>query len=120
MSSLSFTQLDGYYPAIPATINYKSKNVAAQVLFDTGTEPYSYIEDRTATGISLLPQNTSVSVAASSGFNYAYTVSATDNLTYVENPVTTGGQISIMSLEFFLTNEYLIDFTNHKLGLKNN
>lgn len=120
MSQLSFTQADGYYPAIPATITYKSKNVAAQVLFDTGTEPYSYIEDRTASGTSLLPQNTSVNVAASSGFNYAYTVSATDNLTYVENPATTGGQISIMSLEYFLTGEYLIDFTNHRLGLKNN
>jgi hypothetical protein len=25
-----------------------------------------------------------------------------------------------MSLEFFLNNEYMLDFTNHKLGLKSN
>jgi hypothetical protein len=120
MSQLSFSNGNGYLPIIPANITYKGKSTSTSVLFDTGTEPYSYIEDKTATGLSLLAQNTAVNLVANSGFNYAYTTAAKENLTYIENPTTTGANVSIMSLEYFLTGEYMLDFTNHKLGLKNN
>jgi hypothetical protein len=121
MSKLYYFSGDGYAPVIPATITYNGKSVSTEVIFDTGTEPYSYIEDPTFNGqTTLLPQNTPVAVAATSGFNYDYTISASDNLTYIENPNTSGGGVSIISLEYFLNNEYMLNFANHSLGLKNN
>jgi hypothetical protein len=119
-SQLTYSSGNGYLPVFQAAISYKTKNVSTYVLFDTGTEPYSYIEDNSATGTSLLAQNSAVSVLLNSGFKYSYTTTATDNLTYIENPTTSGANISIMSLEFFLTSEYMVDFTDHTLGLKNN
>jgi len=114
------SQGDGYLPYVSATVTYKSKNVSTYLLFDSGTEPYSYIEDKTATGLSLLPTNTPVSVLLASGFTYNYTTTAKDNLTYIENPTTSGADISIISLEYFLTGEYMINFASNTLGLKNN
>ena len=32
----------------------------------------------------------------------------------------TGSDISVLSLNFFVNNAYLIDFENHRLGVKNN
>jgi hypothetical protein len=120
-TQLNFSAANGYLPFVSSNLTYNSKVLTgATLLFDTGTEPYSYILDKTATGTSLLPINSTVSCATTSGFNYSYTTTATENLTYVENPNTQGGSISIFGLEFFLTNSYLIDFTNHKLGVKNN
>jgi len=122
MSQLTFYPGDGYAPIIPAKLTYNNKAAfSTNVLFDTGTEPYSYIEDPTApTALTLLPENTSVSVATNSGFNYSYTTTATENLTYTENPNTSGTDVTILGLESFLNNEYMLDFTHHKLGLKSN
>jgi hypothetical protein len=121
MNTLNFVSGDGYAPIIPGTITYAGKAVSTDIVFDTGTEPYSFIEDKTFSGsTTLLPASTAITVASTTGFNYDFTTSATDNLTYVENPKTSGGEESIISLEFFLNNEYLLDYTNHKIGLKNN
>jgi len=120
MSTLTFNSADGYYPYIPATATYNNKTANIEVIFDTGTEPYSYIEDKTAGALTLLPANSTVAIATTSGFNYTYTTTATNNLTYIENPTTSGADISILSLEFFLTNEYMLDYTDHKLGVKLN
>ncbi|MGN6638250.1 MAG: hypothetical protein ACTHJ8_05005 [Mucilaginibacter sp.] len=122
MHTLNFTPNEGYVPVFPTTITYSGKTISGNVLFDTGTEPYNYLEDKTYTDsvAKLLPVNTSVSFALNSGFNYSFTTSATDYLTYIENPKYSGADVSILSLEFFLNNEYLIDFDNHKLGVKNN
>jgi hypothetical protein len=120
-SSLTYINGNGYVPLVPATITYGGKSTTAEVIYDTGTEPYNYIQDRNAAStISLLPTSTPVSVVATSGFKYDFTTSASDYLTYVENPAQSKTNITVMSLEFFLNNEYLIDFTGHKLGLKNN
>ncbi len=122
MHTLSASPGYGYSVALPAGFTYSGKSVSsAYTVFDTGTEPYSYLEDRTAArNLVALPSGTSVSVNTSSNFNYAYQVTATDNLTNVENPISSGTDVSIVSLEYFLNNEYLLDYTNHKLGLKNN
>lgn len=121
MNQLTYYAGDGYAPVIPTSITYNNKSFTTDAIFDTGTEPYSYIEDPTGpTTATLLPSKTPVSLATHSGFNYTYTTSDADNLTYVENPKTSGGTVSILSLEFFLNNEYLLDYTNHRLGLKNN
>jgi hypothetical protein len=121
MSQLRNNSGEGYAPFIPTTVTYNNNTVSTEVLFDTGTEPYSYIEDNKAVNtILLLPQNSSISITTNSGFNYSYTTSLADNLTYLENPIKSGAQFSILGLEFFLTNEYMLDFTNHQLGLKDN
>jgi hypothetical protein len=119
--SLSFFAGDGYAPIVPASITYSGKTFSTQVIYDTGTEPYSYLQDPTGpTALTLLPVNTPVTVSANYGFNYAFTTTAKENLTYVENSKSSGSGVSIISLEFFLNNEYMLDFTNHQLGLKNN
>jgi hypothetical protein len=121
MNQLTYYSGEGYAPLIPVSITSNSKTFSSDAVFDTGTEPYSYLEDKTATSEqTLLAENTAVAIASTSGFNYNYTTSATDNLTYIENPQKSGGNASIVSLEFFLNNEYLLDYTNNKLGLKNN
>ena len=121
MHQLTFAPGDGYAPIIPVSLTYNNKTISTDAIFDTGTEPYSYIEDPAAADSTvLLPSGTSVSLSSTPGFNYSYTTSATDNLTYVENPGTSQSNVSVISLEFFLNNEYLLDFTHHTLGLKNN
>jgi hypothetical protein len=121
ISQLSFGNNFGYAPIIPASITYNTKTFQTNVLFDTGTEPYSYLEDPTYTGtITLLPQSTPVAISTTSGFKFSYNTSATDNLTYVQNGTKAGTSVSIIGLSFFFNNEYLLDFTDHKLGVKNN
>ncbi len=121
MHTVSFYQGDGYVPIFPSTIKYNDATINTNLLFDSGTSGYSYIEDNSATtDISLLPQNTAVSVATNAGFNYDFTTETSQNLTFIENPRLTGGQFSIMSIDFFLNNEFLLDFANQKLGLKSN
>jgi hypothetical protein len=119
MSQLNFYQGEGYVPVIPATLTYKGKSFQTSILFDTGTEPYNYIQDPTGpTTATLLDNGVSVSTTLNSGFNYSFTTSAADYLSYVENPSNSGSTVTVMSLEFFLNNEYMLDFVNHKLGLK--
>ena len=122
MQQLYFTAADGYIPSSAATVTYNGKLVSSPVIFDTGTEPYSYIEDKAAAlgSALLLANNSSVSIATTPGFNFAYTTTAADYLTYVENPGSSTNNISIFGLEFFLKNSYLLDYTDHKLGVKNN
>ena len=124
MHQLTFYPGDGYAPVIPVSLTYNNKAAfTTEAIFDTGTEPYSYIEDPSAAADTalLLPKSSNLSLTSTpGGFNYAYTISATDNLTYVENPSSSKSNVSVISLEFFLNNEYMLDFTDHKLGLKNN
>ncbi|MFI5139771.1 MAG: hypothetical protein ACHQIM_18255, partial [Sphingobacteriales bacterium] len=121
MTQLNFYAGTGYPPIVPATVNYSSKPFSTEMLFDTGTDPFSYIEDPNFTGsITQLPAGTAITVGTTFGFSYNYTTSTVDNLTDVENPTTSGGTLSILGLEFFLNNEFMLDFANHKLGLKSN
>ncbi|MBV8390335.1 MAG: hypothetical protein JO080_11095 [Mucilaginibacter sp.] len=122
MHQLSYYPGDGYAPIIPVSLTYNGKTITTNTIFDTGTEPYSYIEDSTAGSTAvLLPNNTSVSLTSTpGGFTYSYATSASDNLTYVENPTQSQSNVSVMSLEFFLNNGFMLDYYDHKLGLKNN
>jgi hypothetical protein len=121
MSQLYFYAGDGYAPIIPATVTYNGKSVSTQILFDTGTDPFNYIEDPTLKGgVITLPSNSPLKVTTTAGFSYSFTTSDTDNLTFVENPNTAGGGVTVLSLENFLNIQYMLDFTNNKLGLKVN
>jgi len=122
MHQLTYYPGDGYAPIVPASVTYNGKTFNTSVIFDTGTEPYSYLQDPTAGNTAvLLPVNTPVSLTTTpGGFTYSYATSAEDNITYVENPAQSNSSVTVMSLEFFLTNEFLLDYYDHKLGLKNN
>lgn len=111
----------GYSSNIPATISYNGQSIPATVLFDTGTPSQTIIEDRAAQStIGALPVNTVVTVTTNRGFVYTYTTNNTTNLTAVENPNITGDSRTIFSIDFFVNNEYLVDYQNHQIGLKNN
>lgn len=120
LNTIKFYFGEGYVPIIPGKITYGGNTINADLLFDTGTEPYNYIEDNSAGSAHYLQANSAVTVISNSGFNYNFTVSATDYLTYVENPHTSNESVSILSLEYFLNNEILFDYDTHQLGLKNN
>jgi hypothetical protein len=118
---LTYAATSGYSPNIPATITYSGKSVAAQVLFDTGTPSISVIENRLETnGLGNLPASSVVTITTNKGFVYSYTTTSTSNLTAIQNPNISGDFRTIFSIDFFTKNEYLTDYTNHQIGLKNN
>ncbi len=118
-NQLTLYQGYGYPPIIPATITYGTKSTSGSVVFDSGTDPFNFIQDRTApTTVALLPVNTAVSVATGAGFKYSYTITSSESPTYLENPSVSGTTVSIFGMQAFLNNQYLLDYTNHKLGLK--
>lgn len=121
MHPLSYTAISGYSPNIPSTITYNGKTISGTILFDTGTPLTHIIEDPSAaTNSAALPVNSTVSIATGSGFTYQYTTTSDFNLTQVENPAYSRDNRTVFSIDFFLTNEYLLDYTNHRIGLKNN
>ncbi|MEO6522000.1 MAG: hypothetical protein ABIN91_10000 [Mucilaginibacter sp.] len=120
MHPLTYSTSGGYSANIPATITYGSKTIDGQILFDTGTPAITVIEDKTATAIGNLPASTAVSITTNRGFKYSYTTASTTNLTQIQNPNNTNDYRTIFSLSFFVDNEYLTDYGNHQIGLKNN
>ena len=119
MHPLRFESRSGFLPNIPATITYNANSVLSDVVFDTGTPSYSIIEDKKASGIGILPVNSIVTIVTDRGFKYQYLTSSTQNLTEIQNPNNTGDTRTIFSLDFFIKNEYLMDYQNHQIGLKN-
>lgn len=128
MHQLTYYPGDGYAPIIPVSVTYNNKGVTANktfttnTLFDTGTEPYNYIQDPTAGKTQdTLANGSAVSLTSTpGGFSYSYSTSASDNITFVENPTQSGSNVTVFGLEFFMNNEYMLDYYDHKLGLKNN
>jgi hypothetical protein len=120
MHPLTSATSGGYSANIPATITYSGKTIDGQILFDTGTPATTIIEDKTATAIGALPASTIVSITTNKGFKYSYTTTSTTNLTEIQNPNNTNDYRTIFSLNFFVDNEYLTDYANHQIGLKNN
>ncbi|MFI5162922.1 MAG: hypothetical protein ACHQHN_16695 [Sphingobacteriales bacterium] len=123
LTLLKFYTGEGYLPIFPAKIGYSGNAFFnGYVLFDTGTEPYSYLQDPTAaaTPVQLASGKTvTINISGSTSFSYSYTTADLDNLTYVENPANSGSTVSVVSLSFFENNAYLLDFQNNQLGLKN-
>jgi len=120
MHQLGYSTSGGYSPDIPATITYEGTSTAAEVLFDTGTPSITIIEDKSANSIGNVPPNSVVTVTTNKGFTFQYTVTSLNNLTAVENPNQSGDFRSIFSINFFTQNEFLTDYTNNQIGLKNN
>jgi hypothetical protein len=121
MHQLTFFSQGGYSPDIPATISYNGQSIPGTILFDTGTPAISTIANSNApSNISTLPANTVVTLKTSNGFNYQYTTANANDITQVAKPSFTGDPRTIFSINFFTENEFLTDYKNHRIGLKNN
>jgi len=121
MHPLTYYTTGGYSPNIPGTITYNGNTISAQFLFDTGTPSVTTIENKLAVrAIGQLPANTAVTITTNKGFTYSYTTTSTGNLTEVQNPNNTLDYRTIFSIDFFIKNEYLTDYADHQIGLKNN
>ena len=111
----------GYLPVVPGSVGLLGSYIFAEMVFDTGTSPYSVIEYSGAPSSAVsIKANSAMSIVTSSGFTYNFSTSASQNQTMVENPEYSGTQISIIGLDFFINNEYLLDYDDHEMGLKNN
>jgi hypothetical protein len=111
----------GFSPNIPGTISYSGNTIDAQFLFDTGTPSVTVIENRLATrALGQLPANTEVTLTTNKGFTYTYSTTSTGNLTEIQNPNNTKDYRTILSIDFFIKNEYLTDYSTGQIGLKNN
>jgi hypothetical protein len=84
--------------------------------FDTGT-PYIYLSTPPSSSFpSVLQPGTTVTVAPLSGFNYSYTVAGTGTATTVVDAGANGN--SIVGVQYFTTNSFLLDFTSSMTGWK--
>jgi hypothetical protein len=120
MHSLTHGSIGGYSPDIPATISYNGQNIPATVLFDTGTPAISTIENpNAANNLVQLPANTPVTLTTNNGFTYNYSTSKSNNLTQIADPSFTGDPRTIFSINFFVDNEFLMNYQTHEIGLKN-
>jgi len=121
MHPLTFFTNGGYSPDINGTLNYNGTSVAATMLFDTGTPSTSILENPAATSnVTTLPANSTVSFTTPQGFSYQYTVTSNYNLTQVDKTSFSQDIRTIFSIDFFISNEYLLDYAHHQIGLKNN
>jgi hypothetical protein len=113
--------LYGYSANIASTVTYNGTSIPATILFDTGTPSVSTIENNgAASNVANLPAGTTVTITTNQGFSYQYTTTATNNLTQVKKPSYSGDPRTIFSVDFFINNQFLMDYTNHQIGLKNN
>lgn len=122
MHNLNYYSVGGYSANIPATITYNGKTVNnAFLLFDTGDPAITYLSDPTASGnVTNLPAGTQVSLTTNNGFNYQYVTTTNSNETQVVKLSYSNDIRSIFDIDFFVKNEYLMDYQNHRIGLKNN
>lgn len=122
MHNLDYYSVGGYSPNIRASITYNGKTVNnAFLLFDTGDPAITYLSDPTApANVTTLPVNTPVSLTTNNGFSYQYTTASSSNVTQIIKTSYSGDIRSIFSIDFFVKNQYLLDYQNHRIGLKNN
>ncbi|WP_448702508.1 hypothetical protein ACFGVR_09160 [Mucilaginibacter sp. AW1-3] len=112
----------GYANYITGTIVCNGASIIGPMAFSTAYLQNSIIQDPKAIGpgYNALASNSSVHIVTNNGFNYIYTVSNTTNITGFEAPTNSGENRSIFGIDFFTQNEFLVDYTNHQIGLKNN
>lgn len=95
------------------------KSFNAGILFDTGTPQGVSIAAPESFGNQpqLLNDQTSVSFTSNEGYNYTYLADKGAQSTKL-NPSAQIGR-SIIGLQFFAGNSFLIDYTNHNIGIIN-
>lgn len=103
-------------PDILGTVTYNGTTVGnTNILVDTGTPLGFGIYDKQVSGSTTLSNGLSVGITTNEGFSYSYT---TDGAFY-QTVVTDGGQQRcIFGIDFFMNNSFLLDYTEHYIGLK--
>jgi hypothetical protein len=120
MHPLNYNAISGYTANIASTVTYNGNTVAASILFDTGSPAITLIQNqRSPSDAVSLDAGTTVALTTSSGFKYQYTVGANTNLTTVQKPSYSRDNRTIYTINFFIENQFLLDYTNHQIGLKN-
>jgi hypothetical protein len=106
-----------YDPDLVGTIGYGGQDISnSSVVFDTGTPVGFIIYNANEGGNTQLPTGETVQLSTTQGFDYGYTTDAALFQTVVQS---TGQTRSIFGIDFFLNTYYLLDYTNHLIGLKN-
>lgn len=103
-------------PDILGTVTYNGSTVGnTNILVDTGTPLGFGIYNKQVSGSTTLSNGLSVGITTNEGFSYSYT---TDGAFY-QTVVTDGGQQRcIFGIDFFMNNSFLLDYTEHYIGLK--
>jgi hypothetical protein len=105
-----------YDPDILATVSYGTTTLPnTNLLFDTGTPVGYSIYNPSVGGSTTLASGISVQVASPEGFSYNYT---TDDLLFQTTAQSNGQQRCIFGIDFFLNNSFMLDYTEHYIGLK--
>ncbi len=120
MHPLTYYPYGGYSPCISANVTYSNTTVSTAVLFDTSTPAISTIENINASAtLNALPANTNIRITTTSGFTYSYVTAGAGDITQVANPSYTDDPRAIFSINFFTENQYLVNYSTHQIGLKN-
>lgn len=103
-------------PDVLGTVTYNSITMGgSNILLDTGTPVGYSLYNSSVGGSSTLPSGVSVQLSTREGFSYGYTSDAALFQTVVSS---TGQQRCIFGIDFFLNNSFLLDYTEHYIGLK--
>jgi hypothetical protein len=98
------------------TIAASGGSFTGDAFFDTGT-PYIYLSTPPGSSFpSTVPAGTTVTVTPPSGFNYSYTAAGTGTAYTVVDAGGNGN--SIIGVQYFTTNSFLLDFTSSIEGWK--
>ena len=101
--------------------NNTGRFVSTGILFDTGVSETIIEDPHAANGdLGQLADGTIVNFNTSQNFTYQYSASINTNITFMKNPNTTGDARTIYGLDFFINNEFLVDYAHNKIGLKLN
>jgi hypothetical protein len=97
------------------TVAASGGSFTGDAFFDTGT-PYFYFSTPSGSSFpSVVPSGTTVTVTPPSGFSYSYTAGTGTANTVVD---AGGDGNSIVGIQYFTTNSFLLDFTSSITGWK--
>lgn len=103
-------------PNLLASVDYNGTTVSnANILLDTGTPLGFGIYTHMASGTTTLSGGLPVDIRTNEAFSFSYT---TDGAFYQTVVTNTGQQRCIFGIDFFMSNAYLLDYTEHYIGLK--
>ncbi len=117
--ALQLQRLSGigvFDPNLLGTIRFQNTTVDnTDILFDTGTPVGDIIYTNSVARATTLSSGVNVQLSTSEGFAYNYT---TDGGFFQTTVSPTGQTRSIFGIDFFLNNYFLLDYTQHLIGLK--
>lgn len=107
---------------IEASVQYDGKPAAKYVCFDTGVSNFNNLETGAKDNINntILSDKDKITISTREGFNYNFMAGVNSNPTAVQNTANPNDDVNIFAIDFFIHNEYLMNYEAYSLGLKNN